>query len=196
MAIKQLLKVDYAIAEKPLESVNGDQAFFQQHDGSAFFGIVDGAGHGQDANEIATIACEFLKENTHLELTTMMQALHVHLKGGRGGVAIICKIDLVAAQINCVGVGNIEMRMFGSQTKRFVLTPGVLGYDIRTPQHQTTDLNVGDVLVMHSDGISKVFDLYDYPDLPWDDAKTIATTIIDRFGKSNDDATTLVVRVA
>ena len=58
MAIKQLLKVDYAIAEKPLESVNGDQAFFQQHVGSAFFGIVDGAGHGQDANEIATIACE------------------------------------------------------------------------------------------------------------------------------------------
>ena len=111
-------------------------------------------------------------------------------------MAIICKIDPVAAQINCVGVGNIEMRMFGSQTKRFVLTPGVLGYDIRTPQHQTTNLDVGDVLVMHSDGISKVFDLYDYPDLPWDDAQTIATTIIDRFGKSNDDATTLVVRIA
>ena len=76
--------------------------------------------------EIVVCLVRVLKENAHLELTTMMQALHVHLKGGRGGVAIICKIDLVTAQINCVGVGNIEMRMFGSQTKRFVLTPGVV----------------------------------------------------------------------
>ena len=196
MAITPSISVEYSVTKKPLEAVKGDQAFLHQHDGAIFFGIVDGAGHGPDAHEIANIMCEFLSNHTHLELTELMQALHTHLKGTRGGVAVFGWIDLVAAKASLVGVGNIEMRLFGSQTKRCVLTPGVLGYDIRTPKQQDTDLNTGDVLVLYSDGISSAFDLYDYPNLPWDNAETVATTIVDRFGKNNDDATALVIRIA
>ena len=195
MAITPKINIEYAVTEKPLESVNGDQAFLRQHDGSVFFGIVDGAGHGRDAHEIANIMCDFLNSHSHLELTELMQALHAHLKGSRGGVAIFGRIDLATATASYVGVGNIEMRVFGSQTKRCVLTPGVLGYNIRTPKHQVSDLTAGDVLVLHSDGISSTFDLYDYPDLPWDNAQTIATTIVDRFNKNNDDATALAIRI-
>jgi len=195
MALTSTLDIDHCIAEKPLESVNGDQAFLTRSDNSVFFGIVDGAGHGQDANDVAVSACAFLEENSSLELPPLMQDLHAHLKGGRGGVAIIGRIDLNNAQLSCVGVGNIEMRMFGSQTKRFVLTAGVLGYDIRTPKAQILPLQAGDVFVMHSDGISSFFDLGDYPNLPWDNPDKIANTLIEQFGKHNDDATALVIRI-
>lgn len=195
MALTSTLKIDHCIAGKPLESVNGDQAFLTRGDNSVFFGIVDGAGHGQDAHDIAVSACAFLDDNSSLELGTLMQELHAHLKGGRGGVAIIGRINLNNAQLSCVGVGNIEMRMFGSQTRRLVLTAGVLGYGIRTPKVQVLPLQAGDVLVMHSDGISSFFDLSDYPNLPWDNPDKIANTLIEQFGKRNDDATALVIRI-
>lgn len=195
MALTCTLKIDHCIAEKPVESVNGDQAFLTQSDNSVFFGIVDGAGHGQDAHDIAVSACAFLDDNSSLELSKLIQGLHAHLKGGRGGVAIIGSIDLNNAQLSCVGVGNIEMCMFGSQTKRFVMTAGVLGYDIRTPKVQVLPLQAGDTLVMHSDGISSRFDLSDYPNLPWDNPDKIANTLIEQFGKRNDDATAFVIRI-
>ena len=195
MALTSTLDIDHCIAEKPLESVNGDQAFLTRSDSSVFFGIVDGAGHGQDAHDIAVSACAFLEEHSSLELPTLMQDLHAHLQGGRGGVAIIGRIDLHNARLSCVGVGNIEMRMFGSQTKRLVPTAGVLGYDIRTPNVQILPLQAGDVFVMHSDGISSFFDLSDYPNLPWDNPDKIANTLIEQFGKRNDDATALVIRI-
>ena len=195
MALTSTLNIDHCIAEKPLEAVNGDQAFLTRRENSVFFGIIDGAGHGKEANDIAVDACAFLKRNSCLELTVLMQDLHAHLKGGRGGVAIIGRIDLNNARLSCVGVGNIEMRMFGSQTKRFVLTAGVLGYDIRTPKTQDLSVQAGDVLVLHSDGISSFFDLQDYPSLPWDSPDKIASTLIDDFGKRNDDATALVIRI-
>jgi serine phosphatase RsbU (regulator of sigma subunit) len=195
MALTCTLNIDHCIAGNPLESVNGDQAFLTRSDNSVFFGIVDGAGHGQDAHDIAVSACAFLEDNSSLELSKLIQGLHAHLKGGRGGVAIIGSIDLNNAQLSCVGVGNIEMRMFGSQTKRFVMTAGVLGYDIRTPKVQVLPLQAGDTLVMHSDGISSCFDLGDYPNLPWDNPDKIANTLIEQFGKRNDDATALVIRI-
>jgi serine phosphatase RsbU (regulator of sigma subunit) len=195
MALTCTLNIDHCIAGNPLESVNGDQAFLTRSDNSVFFGIVDGAGHGQDAHDIAVSACAFLDDNSSLELGTLMQELHAHLKGGRGGVAIIGRINLNNAQLSCVGVGNIEMRMFGSQTRRLVLTAGVLGYGIRTPKVQVLPLQAGDVLVMHSDGISSFYDLGDYPDLPWDNSDKIANTLIEQFGKRNDDATALVIRI-
>ena len=171
MALTSTLDIEHCIAEKPLESVNGDQAFLTRSDNSVFFGIVDGAGHGQDAHDIAVSACAVLERNSSRELPTLMQDCHAHRKGGRGGIAIIGRIDLNNAQLRCVGVGNIEMRMFDSQTKRLVLTAGVLGYDIRTPKVQILPLQAGDVFVMHSDGISSFFDLGDYPNLPWDSTR-------------------------
>ena len=52
----------------------------------------------------------------------------------------------------------------------------------------------GDILVLHTDGISSLFELGDYPDLLRNDAKTLATHIIHQFGKEEDDAASIVLR--
>jgi serine/threonine protein phosphatase PrpC len=70
----------------------------------------------------------------------------------------------------------------------------VIGYQIRTPKEKIMKISVGDILVLHTDGISSNFDVSDYPEIINDGAKTIANNLIKKFGKNDDDATCIVVR--
>ena len=47
---------------------------------------------------------------------------------------------------------------------------------------------------MSSDGIQEHFDLFDFPDILMGNAKKISTSFIDKLGKSNDDASCLILR--
>lgn len=186
--------MDYFIAEKALELVNGDTGFISFEKDHLFIGLVDGAGHGPEANTIAQASREFLEKNKDAELPSLMNALHENLKGTRGGVAIIGKLDFESLQFRFVGIGNIFLRKFGNSSTRAVTQGGVIGYNIRTPHEKLMQFSVGDVLVMHTDGITSRFDVNDYPEILYDDAKTIANNLIKKFGNINDDATCIVVR--
>ena len=186
--------IDYFVAEKALELVNGDTGFVSFDEEQLFVGIVDGAGHGPEANTIAQTSRDFLEKNKDAELPELMNALHENLRGTRGGVAIIGKLDYGSLQLRYVGIGNAVLRKFGNSSERAVTQDGVIGYQIRTPQEKLMQISGGDVLVMHTDGITSYFDVNDYPEILNDDAKTIANNLINKFGKNNDDATCIVIR--
>lgn len=186
--------VDYFVAEKPLELVNGDIGFISVDEKQLFVGIVDGAGHGPEAHKIAQTSRDFLEKNKDVELPDLMNGLHENLRGTRGAVAIIGKLDHEASQFHYVGIGNIVLRKFGNSSERAVTQDGVIGYQVRTPKEKLMQILGGDVLVMHTDGISGYFDENDYPEILKDDAKTIANNLIKKFGKNNDDATCVVIR--
>lgn len=186
--------VDYFVAEKPLELVNGDIGFISVDEKQLFVGIVDGAGHGPEAHKIAQTSRDFLEKNKDVELPDLMNGLHENLRGTRGAVAIIGKLDHEASQFHYVGIGNIVLRKFGNSSDRAVTQGGVIGYQVRTPKEKLMQILGGDVLVMHTDGISSYFDENDYPEILKDDAKTIANNLIKKFGKNNDDATCVVIR--
>ena len=186
--------VDYYIAEKPLGLVNGDTGFVSVDEKQLFVGIVDGAGHGPEAHEIAQVSRNFLEKNKDVKLPDLMNKLHENLRGTRGGVAIIGKLDHKASRFNYVGIGNIVLRKFGNSSERAVTQNGVIGYQIRTPKEKFIQISGGDILVMHTDGISSYFDEGDYPEILKDDAKMIANNLIKKFGKKDDDATCIVIR--
>jgi len=186
--------VDYFVAEKPLELVNGDIGFISVDEKQLFVGIVDGSGHGPEAHKIAQTSRDFLEKNKDVELPDLMNGLHENLRGTRGAVAIIGKLDHEASQFHYVGIGIIVLRKFGNSSERAVTQDGVIGYQVRTPKEKLMQILGGDVLVMHTDGISGYFDENDYPEILKDDAKTIANNLIKKFGKNNDDATCVVIR--
>ena len=186
--------IDHFIAERPLESVNGDAGFVQVAEEQLFVGLVDGAGHGPEAHSIAQTSLDFLEKNKHEGLPCLMKELHDHLRGTRGGVAIIGKLNTEALQFHYVGIGNIVLRKFGKSSERAVMQDGVIGYQIRTPKEKIMTMSSGDILVLHTDGISTNFDVSDYPDIIKDDAKTIGYNLIKKFGKNDDDATCIVIR--
>ncbi|MFT6056485.1 MAG: serine phosphatase RsbU (regulator of sigma subunit) [Pseudohongiellaceae bacterium] len=188
------LEVDYFVAEEPLESVNGDVAFVNADKDQLFFGIVDGAGHGPEAHAVAEASRKFLERYRNMELPPLMEALHKELRGTRGGVAIIGRLDVRKLQLNYVGIGNISLRKFGKHSQTELTQGGIIGYQIRTPKEKVIQLLPDDVIVMHTDGITSHFDINDYPQLLRDCARTIAENMLKKFSKNNDDSTCLVMR--
>ena len=185
---------DYYIAEKALEQANGDIGFIRIEDDQWFIGLVDGAGHGIEAHKIAQASRDFLEENRDQELPDLMNGLHKKLLGSIGSVAIVGKLDAKTSEFRYVGIGNICLRTVGQASQRAVTQDGVIGYQIRTLREKTMQMTDGDVLILHTDGISSLFDENNYPEIRHDDAQTIAKNLIKKFGADNDDATCVVIR--
>ncbi len=172
----------------------GDTGLIKEFDNKVFIAIVDVLGHGNEAYKLAVICHDFLEKNYRNDLIETMRALHEYIKGSRGAAAGLCLLDTNAGILKYVGVGNITARKFGLNRVRLVSTNGIVGYAIKTLKEETMKLNDGDVFVLYTDGVQEHFELGDYPEILRDEAKTIATHIIQQFGKDEDDATCIVVR--
>ena len=192
---RQRFRGNYFLAIRPLiKNVEcGDTGIIKEFDHKIFIGIIDVLGHGKEAYEIAVISKKYLENNYHKDLIVIMKGLHECLKDSRGAVAGLCLIDLIAGELKYVGIGNITARIFGANTVRIVPRPGIIGYAIPTLREERMKLYNNDVLLLYTDGIKEHFELEDYPKLLQDDARTIASNIINKFGKKNDDAACIVL---
>ena len=190
-------KVDCHLSKRPLlgeDSQCGDVGIISEFDGHCFVALVDVLGHGQGAYEVALIAKQFLEQHCHEAVEDVMQGLHLCLKGTRGAVAALCRLHIASGSMRYVGVGNISTKVLGSHAFRLVPRDGIVGYMMMSPKEQTAKLYAGDILVMHSDGIKENFDTFEYAGLLRGTAKSIASGLLNKFGKKEDDASCLVLR--
>ena len=176
------------------ERVSGDAAVLRTSDDHVFLAVVDALGHGPAASRIATQASAFLKGNWSLEPAATMEGLHDVMRGTDGAAAGLCVVELSSGSARFAGVGNTVARILGKREKTVFSTPGTLGHQIRTQKEQRLMIEPGDLLLLYSDGIRERFELDDYPRLRLKDARTIARTIVSRFGKDYDDASCVVMR--
>ena len=86
------------------------------------------------------------------------------------------------------------IRTFGSQFRRLVSRDGVVGQTLRTHGEDSLVLGQRDVLLLYTDGVRAHFELDEYPQLLSDGAEIIAKTVVDRFGKTHDDAACIALR--
>lgn len=190
-------KLDCHISKRPLlgeDYICGDIGVINEYEGHCFVALVDVLGHGQGAYEVALIVKKFLEQHYRETMEDVMQELHMRLKGTRGAVAALCRLHIPTGSLKFIGVGNITTRVFGSLTFRLVPSDGIVGYSMRRPREQTTTIFAGDFLVMHSDGVKEHFDTFEFARLSRGTAKSIASGLLDQFGKSDDDASCLVAR--
>ena len=120
--------------------------------------------------------------------------LDKQLRGSRCAVAGLCLLDLETGELKYVGMGNITARIFGSSNVKLIPSLGIVGYAMPSLKEDKIKLHNGAVLVLHTDGVQEHFGLYDYPELLRQNAKTIANNIIEKFGKSEDDALCIALR--
>lgn len=172
----------------------GDIGIVREYDNQCFLGLVDALGHGKNAYDVACRAYEYLEANCRNDLVATMQGLHGHLKGTKGCVAALCRLNIDTGEILYVGIGNIAVKIMGPRAASFVPRDGVVGYIIPTPTGQRHILYPGDTLVMYSDGIREHFNPLDYPGLFDGSAKSIADGLLNHLGKKNDDASCIAVR--
>jgi negative regulator of sigma-B (phosphoserine phosphatase) len=190
-------RVDCHLVKRALtrrEAECGDTGVIKELDGRCFLALVDVLGHGREAHDVALTAQAYLELNCRQEPVEIMQGLHTCLKGTRGAVAAICRLDTATGELIYVGMGNIVVRVLGPRAVRFVSRDGIVGYMMSTVKKQALKLLAGDVLVMYSDGIKEHFELSGTPEILKGTAESIATVLLKQFCKENDDASCIVLK--
>lgn len=172
----------------------GDAGVIRVYDDQCFLGLIDVLGHGREAHEVAVMAEDYLVENHLLDLAGMMEGFHECLKGTRGAVAALCRLNRTNGEIRFVGTGNITAKLYGMSTVSFVSRDGVIGYKMGVPKEQRSQAYPGDILILTSDGVKEHFDPVFYPGLLDGSARKIAGNVMDQLGKRSDDASCIVLR--
>lgn len=172
----------------------GDTGVILTTDACCFAALVDVLGHGPEAHQSALAAEEFLRDCADRDLVECIQGLHKRLRQGRGAVAALCRLDLDSGELEVSGVGNITVRIFGSQYSRLLLREGIVGYSMSSPRLQRLPLHYGDTLMLYSDGIRESFETHDCHGLLDGTAQDIAERVMGHFRKADDDASCLVMR--
>jgi anti-sigma regulatory factor (Ser/Thr protein kinase) len=189
-------ELDVAFVNRPCrgELVSGDGTFISDFDDGVFIGILDGLGHGKEANHAAKTAIRALREIGGPDLGLIISKLDERLRGTVGAAVGLCWIDLKLGQLRYVGVGNTVFRVEGERSIRLHSVAGTVGESPRAPKVESAQLPQDGVLILYTDGISDRASFDDYPQLRYQTAATIAETLVTRHGKSHDDATCIVCR--
>ena len=193
-AINPMMKITISHLIKPMagERVSGDAAIVRREGDIVLFAVVDALGHGVNAAPVADAAIENLR-TTALDRSVrdIMNELHRALGGTRGAAAMICKWSVSAGLLQGVGVGNVEL-MSSKVKVPVMLTPGIIGSNMRTLHVFEAPVGPGSRIVLFSDGISTSIMGDDLAARPHAAA---CEGLMEKFRKKHDDATVMVADV-
>ena len=190
-------RLDYYGLDRPRMGLreSGDAIVIRETESGLCACIIDVLGHGPEAHAIAVKSELFLRSAAEIDdPTALLTGLHAALKGTRGAAAGAAVLNAANGVLRYAGVGNTVIRRFGAVQDRLFSVDGIVGSMMRSPREQRMNLSPGDAVIMYTDGVQDRFELSDYPQLPGQDAQTIARTVIQRFGRDHDDAACIVVR--
>jgi negative regulator of sigma-B (phosphoserine phosphatase) len=184
------LSASHLTRPKVGEAMNGDAVVVRHHDGRFLIAVVDALGHGPVAAEVAQKACHHLESvSLDLDVKAIIQGLHGHLRGTRGAAAMVCCVR--DGVFEGCGVGNVDLRVQGGALP-VLLSPGVLGANVRTFRVFRGEARAGHRLVLFSDGISGRFSLDRLRLLPPADA---CQQLVAQHSYAHDDATVLIADI-
>ncbi|HEY9677228.1 MAG TPA: SpoIIE family protein phosphatase [Drouetiella sp.] len=179
---------------KPGELVSGDKVCFIETDEHVICLLVDGLGHGIEASDASNLAVRRFKENIDKPPAVALKAIHTSLRGSRGAVGAVARIDKKNMRVFFCGMGNIAAIVTSSfERKHLTSLNGTLGYEARRFMEFTVPWTKESLLVMHSDGLSsKTFE--DLTSIEKQPACIIAGWLFQHYSRGNDDSTILVYK--
>jgi len=190
-------KIEYAIKLRALLwdiSECGDLGYIKEYNNKCFICLIDILGHGRNARRVAIDAEKYLEENYQCQLVDIMTGLHMHIHGTRGGVVLMCLLDIPTGKIQYTGIGNITGRIIGINQNRMLSKDGIVGFESIHPVIQECHLLDGDLLLLYSDGIIDHFNLLEHLELFIGDTETIVNKVINTLGKKTDDASCIALK--
>lgn len=176
------------------ELVSGDGVAVTEVEDGVLIVVVDGLGHGREANGAAKAATRYVRREPTSDLGHLMKKLNERLRETVGAAVSLCWIELSSGTTRYAAVGNTVLRLEGERALRLTATAGTVGSQVKNVRVDSARLTEGDVLIIHTDGISDRTTFDDYPQLRYQSAETVAEKIVGRYGKRHDDATVVVCR--
>ena len=189
------LEVACAARTHPLEQVCGDATVLVEDDQRMTCVILDGVGHGDKAHQVVRKLTARVRAAASDDPAACLDALHRAAQGTVGAAVGILQIDVRSRSLTYAGLGNTSARVFGGTPRRLVSRDGVLGTNKHSAPVQNLQLSMGDVVVLHTDGVASDFDRTGFPQLLVASAGFLAEAILERSARQYDDAACIVVKV-
>ena len=181
------------IASKPIMglNVNGDAWFCKEWDEQTLLAVIDGLGHGEEANEASEKAKQFLMDNYSGELDEIVRNLHAFLHNTRGAVVGLAHVNRLEKEFTFCGVGNIEVCIKSDPPLHPTSLNGIVGINLRRALQFKYKYKVLHMILLYSDGISGRFNLDEYPTI-YNHPQEVSEQILAKWGNPMDDATILI----
>jgi phosphoserine phosphatase RsbX len=183
----------------PGQAVSGDAACVLPDGDRALVAAVDGLGHGPAAADAAARALDAVAlAGAEADPLVVLERCHAALAGTRGAAVSVAAVDAAQDTVTWAGVGNVSghvvraLRAPGTPaTDSLLLLGGVVGDRLPPLRSCRLSLEVGDLLVLATDGVDSGF-----ADglSPAGSCKEIADALLARFGRARDDALVLIAR--
>ena len=192
--------IEWAVAQRPLPGfdVSGDHYLVQDFQDGILVAVMDGVGHGQEAAEAARLATDCLAAAQPARgLTALIRDCHEALRGSRGVALSLAIYRPGPGTIQWSSVGNVDAVIWHHpgypEARRQEITPrnGVVGYLLPTLRESTIAVAAGDIFCMATDGIASAF-MEEAP--VFLDPRRLAGHILERYGRTTDDALVLALR--
>jgi anti-sigma regulatory factor (Ser/Thr protein kinase) len=178
---------------KPGETLNGDTYLISHLSPvKTIAAIIDGLGHGKEANMASNIIKEQILLKSELPLEELVKYIHQAARGTRGAVIGLVFINTETSKLSFVGIGNIEGFVQSLSGKKSLISyGGILGHSIRTPRVFELPFQNGDSLCLFSDGINT---RWNTDEINWKEhPQKNADLLINNYSRPNDDATVLII---
>lgn len=189
---------DICLFAKPMDNapVSGDSYFYQEADDQAFFGVIDGLGHGDNAHKAAAAAMEYFESKTINTLDRdLFFGCHQALLGTRGAVASVVLLD-AARRLFWSGIGNVAGICLNQCTGRvdgLIAANGCLGHFMPDyVQTYSIPCEGNSLILLYTDG-AKLRAPFENMVFPEDETQA-HQGIQDNFELQNDDVLILLLR--
>ena len=173
----------------------GDECFIRRDTDRVFLALIDGAGHGASAKEVADLARKTLGgQPPCADLERCMGVLHDQLRGTRGAAVAMVNLLWNGCEWsgNYTAVGDVALSILGTCTRQLPVSDGIVGVAMRSKPLFPIILHRGERLLLASDGVRPGFAV----DLPGTQlppkALDLARKIVLLHQREHDDSSCLV----
>lgn len=190
--------IEWAVASRPYPGyvVSGDLYVVESYADGALIAVIDGLGHGDNAEVAAKAAAGVLQAHAGEPIGSLVQRCHESLKRTRGVAMSVAALE-PGGVMRWIGVGNVEGCLLRAtadgkpERDGLVQRGGVVGYQLPPLRENELNLNFGDTLILATDGVKSGFaDGVLHGETPG----VIAGHLLETYGKVTDDSLVLVAR--
>ncbi|MFE6971543.1 SpoIIE family protein phosphatase [Isoptericola sp. NPDC057653] len=176
------------------QPVSGDAHAIRHDAGATTVLVADGLGHGPLAAAASQAAVRAFLDGPDAGPSALLGRVHAALGGTRGAAVAVARAE--GGTLRYAGLGNIVGSVQGAGRPRSLLSqPGIAGTHTRTVRETTLPLDAGDLLLMHSDGLTDRTGIGGYPRVADAGPLVVAGLLMRDFAVRRDDACVVVAPV-
>lgn len=172
----------------------GDECGYWEGGTKTTLCIIDGLGHGEDAEMAAKAAVNYIACHRSESLQEIFTGCDMALRKTRGAAIGIAVIDEGNDELTYAGIGNTRVIVVvNSKNFRLDSDYGIVGGGFKKLTPETLAIGKGAMVIMFTDGVEELVDLSRY-DLLAGDVHRLAEMIHGDWRIKRDDAAVMVYR--